>query len=75
MHLTDRIFDHPKGLINHKIDINGYFSKQIKSIYKYNMLLNELLTEKVILVWILSDLFLSIHSNPKEAEKTILKME
>ena len=45
-----RIFDYTKGLISHKIDITGYFSKQIKVIYKWNMILNEWLTDKVRVV-------------------------
>ena len=54
------IIDHPKVLISHRIYITGYFSKWIKIIYKWNVLFNECLTEKVRVFWILSYLFLSI---------------
>ena len=46
----NRIFDHPKGLISHEMDITGSFSKRIKIIYKWNVILNEWLTEKVRVV-------------------------
>ena len=34
------IFDHPKGLIVHQIDITRSFYKSIKMIYKWNVILN-----------------------------------
>ena len=38
---SDRIFDHPKGLISHKIDTPDSFSKWIKIINKWNIILKE----------------------------------
>ena len=45
-----RIFDYTKGIISQKIDITGCFSKQTKIIYKWNIILNEWLTDKVRVV-------------------------
>ena len=62
------IYDHPKGIISHKVDITGSFSTWIKIIYKWNMLLNEWLTDKFRLVGILSDLFSFIYSNSRKGK-------
>ena len=52
-----RIFDYTKGLISHNIYITGSFKKKrfINGIW-----LNEGITDKVIVVWILSDLFFNL---------------
>ena len=48
--MNSRIYNHPKGLISHEIDITGSFSKEIKIIYKWNMLLDKWITDKLRLV-------------------------
>ena len=57
----------PQMTNSHKIDITGSFKKRIKVIYKWNMILNKWLSDKVRVVWIFYDLFSSIYSNSKMA--------